>query len=332
MNAGKAGAPAVRAWARRLVVVLLAGGSIAALLADLYGVAPMHVVFWLVSVPTMVALAVAGSLPRVDPELRARIRAGAVGGLAGVVGYDVVRVPFALAGQRVFAPIETYGLLIADASSSSPLTSTLGWLYHLSNGVTFGIAYAAVAARRPVLWAVAWGLFLETVALLSPFAERYGISGRPVPIAIAYAAHVFYGWPLGRLVRDLDRTTTALGRRGVAASLTVAVAVVLAWHRPWNAPPGPPPAEQRPATVVGPPADEPVTVVRVDRFDPEWLRIRPGGCAVVDNRSAVGYTDPAGAMPAGVRSPLCFGTAGIYRIRLGTRPYSGGFVYVDGVG
>ncbi|WP_097321863.1 hypothetical protein [Paractinoplanes atraurantiacus] len=306
-------------WLPRLAVFLLAGGSIAALLADLYEIAPMHAVFWLVSVPSMIVLAALATLPRVDPGLRARIRVGAVAGLAGLVGYDVVRIPVALAGQRVFAPIETYGLLIADAASSSPLTSTLGWLYHLSNGVTFGIAYAALFARRPVVFGIAWGLLLETVALLSPFADRYGLSGRPVPIAIAFGAHLFYGWPLGHLVHDFDRTAAALPRLRVTATIAFAAALILAWQQPWNVAPG-----ERP--------DTPVTIVRTDRFHPEWLRIRAGACAYVDNRSAVTYTTPAGPVPAGARSPLCFTTPGIYRIRLTTRPYSGGFIYVGAAG
>jgi hypothetical protein len=41
----------------------------------------------------MTALAVMGSLPSVSPELRARIRVGAVAGVLGTIGYDVARMP-----------------------------------------------------------------------------------------------------------------------------------------------------------------------------------------------------------------------------------------------
>jgi hypothetical protein len=318
---------ALRRWSGRVLIALLCGGSIAALLADLYGVAPMHAVFWLVSMPTMAMLAVVASLRHVEPDLRARIRVGAVAGVLGTIGYDVVRIPFAIAGQRVFAPIETYGILIADASASSALTSTLGWLYHQSNGVTFGIAYAALAARRPWPWGVVWALFLETVAVLSPFAARYGLSGHVVPIAIAYGAHVAYGWPVGRLARDLDATDAALrraGRHSVALTLIGAVAVIVAWQRPWSVT-----AQERVAAELSR-GGEPATIVRSDRFEPEWLRIRAGRCAVVDNRSGRAYAPPTGAVPAATRSTLCFDRPGVYRIRLGTKPYSGGFIYVDG--
>jgi hypothetical protein len=313
-------------WPHRLGVAFLAGGSIAALLADLYGIAPMRLVFWYASAPSMALLAILAALPQVDPELRERIQVGAVAGAFGTLGYDVVRVPFALAGQRVFAPIESYGLLIADASASSGLTSTLGWLYHLSNGITFGIAYAAVAARRAWLWGVVWALLLETVAVLSPFAARYGLNGQVVPIAIAYGAHIFYGYPVGRMVQDLDRTGAALrrlGRHSVALILVGAVAVIVAWHRPWSQSP-----TEREAARLSP-SGPPATIVLRDRFQPQWLRTHTGGCIVVDNRSVTAFATPYGDVEPGARGTLCFDQPGVYRVRLGNRPYFGGFVYVD---
>lgn len=289
-------------------VILLSGGSIAALLADVYGIAPMHAVFWAVSVPSMLALAVLAELPRVPAELRHRIRVGAVGGFVGTLGYDLVRVPFAMAGQRVFAPIESYGVLIADASTSSELTSFLGWGYHFSNGITFGIAYAVIAARRHWLWGVGWGLVLESVAVFSPFATRYAIAGQVVPILIAYGAHVFYGLPLGRLVQRMP----ALPSRSVTAMLAVLAVALLGWRRPWLASP----------------PDTARTVVVSDRFEPEWVRIRAGECITVENRSGSSFPTPHGVVRPASTSDLCFPTEGVFRVKLGPRPYSGGFVYV----
>jgi len=315
-----------RRWPLRVAVFVLSGGSIAALLADVYGIAPMHRVFWLASVPSMALLAVLAATPRFDAELRARIRVGAVAGVLGTVGYDVARIPFALVGQRVFAPIESYGVLIADASASSGLTTTLGWLYHLSNGVTFGVAYAALMARRWWPWGIAWGLLLESVAVLSPFAARYGLAGQVVPIAIAYGAHVFYGYPVGRVAQDLDRAEAQLrqwGRHSVAVILVGAVVLLVGWQRPWSGSP-----VEREAARMGTSAT-PVTIVLRDRFEPEWLRIRAGGCVVVDNRSASRFQTPQGVVEPGARATLCFDRPGAHRVRLGPRPYSGGFVYVE---
>jgi hypothetical protein len=313
-------------WPYQAAVFLLAGGSIGALLADVFGIAPMAKVFWFASVPSMIVLVVLAVIPTVDPELRRRIRVGALAGAVGTLGYDLVRIPFAIAGQRVFAPIDSYGLLIADAAGSSGLTSTLGWLYHLSNGITFGIAYAAVAARRHWMWGVVWGLVLESGAVFSPFAVRYAIAGQVVPIAIAYGAHLFYGYPLGRLVNDLDRTDAALrriGRFSVAATVAIAVVGIVGWHRPWSTPP-----LEAEAARLGSPG-VPATIVTGDRFQPEWIRLDAGSCAIVDNRTGQRYETPFGVVKPSASTQLCFSKPGVYRVRLGSRPYSGGFIYVN---
>ena len=313
MTAGLAG---------RIGVFLLAGGSIAALLADLHGVASMHLMFLAVSVPAMVALAVLGCARRVPTELRDIITVGALGGLVGTIGYDLARVPFAVTGQRVFAPIESYGLLIADASASSGWTSTLGWLFHFSNGVTFGIAYAALAARRHWGWGVLWGLLLETGAVIGPFAERYQLSGNEYAIGIAYLGHVFYGAPLGRIVQRMDRLNKA-AKGPTPVLLAGLVLVLLGWHQPWST--SEPAEEAARLSISGIPA----TVVENDRFDPEWLRIDRDHCVLVDNRSDNDYETPFGDVPARAQTKLCFDSPGVFRVRFGSRAYSGGFVYVE---
>lgn len=327
------GVPDAGPWWARAAVFVVAGGSIAALLADVFGIAAMHVVFWAASVPSMALLAVLAGwhrpvarIPAVPVDLRRRIRVGAIGGLVGTLGYDLFRIPFAVAGQRLFAPIDSYGVLIADAAASSGMTATLGWLYHFSNGITFGIAYAVLAARRPWIWGVVWGLLLESVAVFSPFAVRYGIAGHVVPILTAYAAHVCYGYPLGRMVQRLDAVDATLmrwGRRSVAVILVIACVLVLGWQRPWAQTP-----TQAGAAAASTPS-QPAAVVRRDRFEPEWLRVRTGGCVLIDNRSDQAYPTPFGLVEPRSGSRLCFSEPGIYRITLGSRPYSGGFVYVD---
>lgn len=279
----------------RLAIFVLAGGSIAALLADLHGIASMHVVFLAVSLPSMVALAVLGFARRVPAELRAIIALGALGGLVGTIGYDLVRVPFALAGQRVFAPIESYGLLIADASVSSGWTSGLGWLYHFSNGVAFGIAYGALAARRHWGWGVVWAMLLETVAVLGPFADRYQIRGNEYAIGIAYAAHVCYGAPLGRIVQRMDRLKEGVTPAMTAVALGVLPLALLGWTQPWSTS-----VEEQDAARLGAPGT-PATVVVDDRFEPEWLRVESGPT----KSRARATSSSAIASPATERSSPC---------------------------
>ena len=72
--------------------------------------------FWAITVPSLMGLVVIGCWrsPKLV-ELQKRIRVGVFGGVIGTIGYDLIRLPFAVGGTRVFVPIDTYGLLITDA-------------------------------------------------------------------------------------------------------------------------------------------------------------------------------------------------------------------------
>lgn len=317
--------------AASLAAVGLAATSIGALLADLYGLASMAAFARWVTLPAMAALVVLGSVRRPElAELQRRLRVGAVAGIAGIIGYDVVRIPFAAVGMRVFAPIDSYGLLIQNGHMASPWTNTIGWLFHLSNGITFGIIYAVVAARRHWGWGVLWGVTLESFVVLSPFVERYALAGQGTQIALAYGAHVAFGYPVGRLVQRLDRTNDelrALVGRPTTVAVVLSVLFMVVWHHPWTMSP-----ERREAGRVAATLGQPVAVVRRDRFSPEWLRVRSGGCIVVVNHSASTYATPYGSAPSNGQGQLCFTATGadVRRVKLGDQPYSGGFVVVDG--
>jgi hypothetical protein len=310
-----------------LAVVVLCATSVGALVADLYGVMAMGRFVLFVTVPALVVVSVIG-LARVPAwsDLQRRIAVGAVAGFVGTVGYDVFRIPFALAGQRIFAPIDSYGLLIDGGPMSSGWTDLLGWGFHFSNGITFGIAYAIVLAGRHWGWGVAYGMGLEAVAFLSPFTETYGLSGKVWPIVIAFAAHVAYGLPLGLMVQRLDDTDVWLRdrfRAPAVTSIVLVLVVLLVWHRPWDVSD----ALETSRSL----SDElgiPATVVTGSRFEPEWLRVEPGGCILVASISDESFTSDYGDLPAGEDVEWCFPDEGVQRVKLGDRPYSGGFVYV----
>jgi hypothetical protein len=315
-------------WAG-LLTIGLASTSIFALLADLYGVASMRRFFWTITVPSLVGLVIIGLTrsPQLA-ELQKRIRVGVFGGVIGTIGYDLIRLPFAVGGSRVFVPIDTYGILITGADMSSSVTSTMGWLFHLSNGVTFGIMYAVVGARRHWLWGVAWGLMLETAVFLTPFKDRYVLAGQLGVAVIAYAGHVLYGWPLGKFVQHLDNTDRDLRetfRYPSAIVLGLAVFAILLWQQPWHQS-----DVRREAGRLAHDAGRPVLLVAVgEAFTPEFARIRPGECVLVVNRTDNVFASPHGDVPAHGETDFCFDTAGVKRVKLGSEPFSGGFVYVD---
>lgn len=317
----------------RVVVFLLGGTSVASLLAWVYDLGSFQAWFLAVSVPGQVALAaIALWAARRDDleELRVLLLAGFIGGLVGTLGYDLFRVPFELAGLRVLAPIDSYGVLAAGADASSQWTGLLGWAYHVTNGVGFGLAYAMLAPRRHWGWGVAWAMVLETATVVSPFASQYalrtGEGFKLVPIAIAYAAHVPYGLAIGFAVRRPDgwaHDIRQLGRFAVPG-LVVTVLVGLAlWMGPWA---GGPAAEGRSV------ADGASALVVGQRFEPEWLHVGVGECVTFANRDGTSYQIEAGGATATLApgtTEVCFDDPGVHRVRTTDEPYAGGFVIVD---
>jgi hypothetical protein len=291
--------------------------NVAALLAWVSGLGAFHLWFLAVGLPALVVL-VAISIwsarhPEADPSLRRALVAGAFGGLLGTIGYDLFRIPFIVGGLRLFAPIDSYGVLLLDAGASSQLTGFAGWSYHFTNGIGFGIFYAVVALGRRWPWAVLWGLVLETATILTPFADSYAIAGKWDLIAIAYAAHLAYGIPLGLVVQRAARWDP---HQPLPIPLWVSLAALavglVVWLRPTPSVP-----------------QQPTTHIVDGRFVPEWVRIRPDECAAVTNTDDRPYESDRLDVRPGATAEVCDDDVGVHRIRIEDEPYAGGFLLVD---
>ena len=207
---------AEKSWGWRVACFVACLPSGASLLAKLYGIASLRTGAIVVVLPCCLGLFGVWLWARRSRRqwLATLLTIGFFGGLLGTFGYDLVRVPAHLGGQRIFAPISTYGVWIAEADASSRFTDVLGWSYHLSNGITFGLMYALLLRGRAWGWAVLWALILETIAFLSPFVRLFTLSGAAV--FNAYLAHVAYGVPLGLVVQRGEDTLRYLARVPVA--------------------------------------------------------------------------------------------------------------------
>lgn len=318
--------------ARSIAAVALSLTSVASLLAWVFGLGRFSVWFWGLSAPGMVALAALGwSVARRDPgsRLHTALVVGTIGGLIGTAGYDLFRLPFLLLGYRLLAPIDSYGVLLLGADGSSALTGFAGWMFHVANGVTFGIAFAVVALGRRWWWGIVWAMTLETATIVTPFADSYALRGRWNLIAIAYAAHLFYGAPLGRWVEQAELRVgwaREVTRRPAAAALLAVTVGMLVWHQPWSTDP-----DDRAGSAV---ASGPSAVVRDGRFAPMWLHVPVNGCAMLRNDDAVSYeltgvSDVVVTVGAGTTTRVCFPDEGVHRVRTSSTPGAGGFVIVD---
>jgi hypothetical protein len=303
-------------------VALLALLNVAPLLGWVFGFGAFSTWFVRLTLPALVALAVIVVVAFRTPayeRLRLVFMLGSVGGLLGTIGYDLFRVPFVLAGRQVLAPIESYGVLLLDASSSSDVTAFAGWSYHFANGICFGIAYAAVALGRSMWWAVLWALVLETATIVTPFATYYQLTGKWDVIAIAYAAHIPYGLALGWMTaRPLERRRQLdeIGPWAVPAALLGLVVVLLVWLRPWQATSAPAGFD-----------------LGSGRFAPTWVRVPTGTCVEIRNTGDEDLTvtgRPNGpTVPAGGTAQVCMADPGVFRLGVEGRAWSGGYVISD---
>jgi hypothetical protein len=208
----------------RLVVFALAASSIACLLADFYKLCPMSFFTPFIFLPAFVLLCVLALLDhlRGDGHVWRAVWIGFLGGLLGAVAYDVFRLPFVFAKEwgidsvvppmKLFKVFPRFGAMVLgqpiEQPSHSMAASVIGWIYHFSNGATFGVMYLALigdAKRRHWGWAVLFALGLELGMLFTPYPTAFGIPLTAGFVVVTVTAHAIFGVGLGLSVRRLSR-------------------------------------------------------------------------------------------------------------------------------
>jgi len=212
--------PPVLQWTLpgRLVVFFLSATSIWCLLAEFYGLCSMRTFTIFILIPATILLIVMAVLDQLRGrgELWRAVMIGAIGGLLAAVAYDLFRVPFVVAQANQLGPawlrlplfkvFPQFGAMILRAPYAphdapySVSEHVLGWIYHFSNGITFGVMYMAMigeARWRSWLWAVALATGLELAMLLTPYTRFFGINMTTRFVVVTLTAHLIFGVALG---------------------------------------------------------------------------------------------------------------------------------------
>ncbi|MEX2120256.1 MAG: hypothetical protein WD847_11735 [Pirellulales bacterium] len=208
----------------RSLVFFLAAMSIWCLLAEFYGLCSMRwftVAILLPATAALIAVAVADRI-KGQRELWQAVLIGGVAGFAAACAYDLFRVPFVVAAidevgpdwlrLPLFKVFPRFGAMILgepfDAAQTDSQFSLaahlLGWTYHFSNGITFGVMYMALvgdAVRRSWLWAVAFAVVLELAMLFTPYTGYFGIHLTVKFVIVTMSAHIVFGVVLGLFAR-----------------------------------------------------------------------------------------------------------------------------------
>ena len=215
------------AWTARsrLVVFALAASSIACLLADFYKLCPMSFFASFIFLPAILVLCALAAFNRArgDGHLWRAVWIGLLGGLLAAVAYDVFRLPFVFAKEwgidsvvppmPLFKVFPRFGAMVlgqpVEQQTYSPAAQIVGWLYHFSNGATFGVMYVALigdARRRHWSWAVLFAVGLELGMLLTPYTKVFNIPLTARFVIVTVAAHAIFGTGLGLFVRRISNS------------------------------------------------------------------------------------------------------------------------------
>jgi hypothetical protein len=200
----------------RTLVFILAASSIACLLVEFYQLCPMRSFTLAVFFPACVALLILAVLSRIkgDGQLWRAVMVGLFAGLLAAVAYDIFRLPFVFAKQwgidgivppmNLFKVFPRFGAMILNQPLEQehyPASAQLvGWLYHFSNGATFGAMYMALigdVTKRTWLWAVAMAAGIELAMLLTPYPSFFGIPLTATFIVVTLTAHIIFGAVMG---------------------------------------------------------------------------------------------------------------------------------------
>lgn len=217
-----------------MLVFGLAASSIACLLADFYRLCPMSLFTPFIFLPAFIILCGLAVLDRVRGEghVWRAVWTGLLGGLLAAVAYDAFRLPFIFAREwgidsivpplDLFKVFPRFGAMILgqplEQERYSVMTRAIGWLYHFSNGATFGVMYMALIGNRDDrhwLWGVLFAVGLETTMLLTPYPNTFNIAVTAVFIVVTLSAHLIFGASLGLSVRWLLRRPVEMRRAAV---------------------------------------------------------------------------------------------------------------------
>jgi len=123
------------------------------------------------------------------------------------VGPAWLRLPLFKVFPRFGAMILGQSFTPTQTDSQFSLTAhVVGWTYHFSNGLTFGVMYLAMlgdTARKNWGWAVLMAVGLEVAMLVTPYTNFFGIGLTTKFVVATIAAHLIFGIVLGLLARKL---------------------------------------------------------------------------------------------------------------------------------
>lgn len=129
----------------------------------------------------------------------ARCRVGAIVGLVATAAYDLSRwalVEVAGFHTSPFKAIPFFGAALLGGLGDSTARNIVGILFHLANGITFGIAYTGWFGHRSPWWGIPFAFGLEAF-MLALYPGWLDVRSIRELTEISLLGHLVYGLTLG---------------------------------------------------------------------------------------------------------------------------------------
>lgn len=147
-----------------------------------------------------------------------RVGHGVLAAVLATAAYDLTRLVITSTVTTAVDPFVAwplFGQLLTGAPRDSAVAAGVGFLYHVVNGLGFGIAYVLVFRRPGPVSGLVWGMGLElAMALLYPSWLR--IDALREFLTMSVVGHVAYGVTLGLVAAWLHRRTEVMVANGPA--------------------------------------------------------------------------------------------------------------------
>jgi len=214
--------PAVLQWTPigRFIVFLLSAASIWCLLAEFFHLCTMRQFTIFALIPATLVLIGMAVLDYFagDGRLWRAVVFGSIGGLLAAFSYDIFRIPFVVAAVDHIGPnwlrlplfkvFPRFGAMILGQPFDNNTTDTqfpmlthvIGWVYHFSNGMTFGVMLLAIlgsVGKRVILAAIVLAVGLELGMLFTPYMGYFGLGLTLKFFVATMVAHLIFGIVLG---------------------------------------------------------------------------------------------------------------------------------------
>jgi hypothetical protein len=140
-----------------------------------------------------------GASPNIRSTIKRRALVGIVAGLVATLAYDLSRYLLVTAFHFTFWPFDIFpifGRLLVGKQSSRIVLATIGWLYHLTNGTGFGVAFMFLFRKPNLLTGLLWAAILE-FCMVTLYPSWLGLKAVNEFLGVSVVGHVAYGAVLG---------------------------------------------------------------------------------------------------------------------------------------